>query len=209
MADRGGGDWVRTIGTLLVGAGVSLWIIYAIGRYFLGWDVTDRDFLPYHLATILPGMVLRYHRFFFEDLPKRFFRESIAAPGVTGLDRITEDRHVFVAAAVIVNNFLHDLFTALWASSILVIYLLSTKSRSTGWGPASSALYDIMKTFFWIGIFSITVILATGGFRLGYYRARDIGGDREIKRNLLIVKHVFFTFVFIGGTYFAYLRTFK
>lgn len=43
--------------------GVGVWSIYAVGRYWLGWDVTDRDFLPYHFAGVIPGLILWQHRF--------------------------------------------------------------------------------------------------------------------------------------------------
>lgn len=57
-------DSIRTLGTVLVVAGVAVWVVYAIVRYLLGWDVTGRQFLPYHLVGVVPGAVLRRHRFF-------------------------------------------------------------------------------------------------------------------------------------------------
>ncbi len=255
MTDRKGKDWVQTFGTVLIGVGVSMWIIYAVGRYFLGWNITDREFLPYHLATILPGMILRYHRFFFEYLPQRFSRGKFTkvtiskspspspspargegytvSPPLRGgdkgegdlcvftkdrvsrpqarddRDQVTENRSAFLKALVVVNNFVHDLSTGLWVSSIVVIYLLDMKTRTPEGLLVSPALHDVMRTFFWLGIASIAVILATGSARLLYYRTESAGDDREIKKNLLIVKHVLFTFVFIGGTYIAYIYAFS
>jgi len=55
-------DWWVVIGNVLIIVGVGMWGVYAVGRYLLGWDITDREFLPYHLATIMPGMLLRYYR---------------------------------------------------------------------------------------------------------------------------------------------------
>lgn len=57
-------DPIRTLGTVLVVAGVAVWVVYAVVRYLLGWQVTGRQFLPYHLAGVVPGAVLRRHRFF-------------------------------------------------------------------------------------------------------------------------------------------------
>ena len=57
-------DSIKTLGTVLVVAGVAVWVVYAVVRYLLGWDVTGRQFLPYHLAGVVPGAVLRRHRFF-------------------------------------------------------------------------------------------------------------------------------------------------
>ncbi len=55
-------DFIRGVGNVLIIVGVGMWGVYAIGRYLFGWDITDREFLPYHLATIMPGMLFRYHR---------------------------------------------------------------------------------------------------------------------------------------------------
>ena len=57
-------DPLRTVGTILLYAGVAVWIVYAVVRYVLGWDVTGRQFLPYHLAGVVPGAILRRHQFF-------------------------------------------------------------------------------------------------------------------------------------------------
>ena len=57
-------DWIRTIGTLLVIMGVAVWGVYAIERYFLKIDVHSMQFLAYHLAGVIPGSLLRHHRFF-------------------------------------------------------------------------------------------------------------------------------------------------
>jgi hypothetical protein len=51
-------------GTVLVVLGVAVWGVYAVGRWGLGWDVTGRQFLPYHLAGVIPGMILRRRKFF-------------------------------------------------------------------------------------------------------------------------------------------------
>lgn len=56
-------DPIRTAGTLLIAAGVAVWVVYAVVHFVLGWDVAGRSFLPYHLAGVVPGAVLRRHRF--------------------------------------------------------------------------------------------------------------------------------------------------
>lgn len=61
---RKGRDWVRAIGTVLVIMGVSVWGIYVITRYVLNLDVQLLQFLAYHLAGVIPGTLLRHHRFF-------------------------------------------------------------------------------------------------------------------------------------------------
>ncbi len=199
---------MRTTGTVLVCLGVGIWAVYAVGRYLLGWDITDRQFLPYHLATILPGMVLRYHRFFFQEVPSRFARPG-KRTGDQSFARVKNDSGSFLKIAIVLNNFIHDLSTGLWASSLIVIYFLDRKTRSLQELTVITALQEVMRTLFWLGACSIAVILVTGGFRLLYYKNENTGEDGETKKNLLIVKHVLFTFVFLGGTYFAYLRGFQ
>jgi radical SAM superfamily enzyme YgiQ (UPF0313 family) len=208
LADHANRDRVRTTGTILVGLGVSMWIVYALGRYLLGWDVTDRQFLPYHLATILPGMVLRYHCFFFHDIPHWFSgaKEKTNSPG---RGRLRENQGVFLKALIVVNNFVHDLFTGLWTSSLVVIVLLDRRADSPEGVLVASSLHEVMRIFFWLGVASIAVILASGSLRMLYYGPGISAEEEKIKKELLIVKHVFFTFAFIGGTYLAYVYAFS
>jgi hypothetical protein len=57
-------DVLKILGTILLYAGVAVWGVYAVLRYGLDWDVTGRQALPYHLAGVVPGMILRRRRFF-------------------------------------------------------------------------------------------------------------------------------------------------
>ena len=63
MMDRGVGGLLKVVGTILLLIGVAVWAVYAVLRFGIGWDVTVRQFLPYHLAGVVPGMILRRHRF--------------------------------------------------------------------------------------------------------------------------------------------------
>lgn len=51
---------MKRLGTVLFYLGGVVWVVYTVARYVLGWDVTVRQFLPYHLAAIIPGVVLKY-----------------------------------------------------------------------------------------------------------------------------------------------------
>jgi hypothetical protein len=64
-------DLLKICGTILLAAGVGVWVVYAVVHWGLRWDVTGRQFLPYHLAGVVPGAILRRHRFFC-GLVKRF-----------------------------------------------------------------------------------------------------------------------------------------
>lgn len=50
---------VARVGSILFYLGGAVWGGYALARYALGWDVTMRQFLPYHLTAIIPGVLLR------------------------------------------------------------------------------------------------------------------------------------------------------
>ena len=63
---------LTTLGTVLVILGVAVWGVYAAVRWGLEWDVTGREFLPYHLAGVVPGMILRRRRFF-QAIIRRLF----------------------------------------------------------------------------------------------------------------------------------------
>jgi len=64
--------WMIRLGNILIFVGVSMWGVYAVGKYLLGWDITDRQLLPYHLMMIIPGMMLRHYSGIFGKL----FRHS-------------------------------------------------------------------------------------------------------------------------------------
>ena len=66
-------------------------------------------------------------------------------------------------AFLIINNFAHDLFTGMWTSSVLVIYLLREQAHAQT--QIAAELHDIVKLFFWIGIFSLAIVLGSGGIR--------------------------------------------
>lgn len=55
-----GVEQMKRFGTVLFYIGGCVWVVYAVAKYLLGWDVTLRQFLPYHLAAVIPGMALKY-----------------------------------------------------------------------------------------------------------------------------------------------------
>lgn len=50
---------IARTGTVLFYLGGSVWAVYALVKYLLGWEVSLRQFLPYHLAAIIPGIFLK------------------------------------------------------------------------------------------------------------------------------------------------------
>ena len=65
MDDRKRDLW-RVVGNILLVLGVAVWVLYAVLRFGAGWNVTAGQFLPFHLAGVVPGAILRRHRFFKE-----------------------------------------------------------------------------------------------------------------------------------------------
>lgn len=68
--DRPATDRWRNVGNLLIALGVAVWVVYAVARWGLGMEVTVSRFLPFHLAGVVPGALLR-HRHFFRRLKLR------------------------------------------------------------------------------------------------------------------------------------------
>lgn len=50
---------LNRLGDVLFYIGGAVWVLYAIVKYILEWDVNIRQFLPYHLVAIIPGVLLR------------------------------------------------------------------------------------------------------------------------------------------------------
>jgi len=112
------------------------------------------------------------------------------------------------AYLITINNFVHDLSTGLWISTILVIFLLE---RKTGLAQETlaEALKEIMRFFFWLGICSLVVTVVTGVLRFLYYKSVDGSGSGAPKKQLLISKHILLGSILLGGTYLAYRFAFR
>ena len=51
---------IARLGTVMFYVGGLVWIVFAVCKYGFGWDVSTRQFLPFHLAAIIPGVLLRH-----------------------------------------------------------------------------------------------------------------------------------------------------
>jgi hypothetical protein len=108
-------------------------------------------------------------------------------------------------AFLLINNFTHDLFTGLWTSSILVIYLLTKKASEQA--LLAAELHSVIQVLFWLVIGPLVMVMGTGLIRFIYYRpATD--GSAKITKSILIYKHILLGVVFVGGTFLAYWWTF-
>ncbi|OGW36362.1 MAG: hypothetical protein A2010_03090 [Nitrospirae bacterium GWD2_57_9] len=104
-------------------------------------------------------------------------------------------------AFLIINNFAHDLFTGMWTSMVLTIYLL--RRSADAHAHAAAEIQNIVGLFFWLCIVSLGIVLTSGLVRYIYYKPETDGSER-VKKGLLIFKHVLFTVIFAGGTFLAY-----
>ena len=50
---------IARLGNVLFYIGGFVWVVYAVLKYLLGWDVNLRQFLPYHLVAVIPGVLLK------------------------------------------------------------------------------------------------------------------------------------------------------
>lgn len=67
--------WMARSGGVLISLGVGVWGVYAVGKYLLGWDIFVRQVLPYHLAMIIPGMLLRHNCFILQKTRRFLSRQ--------------------------------------------------------------------------------------------------------------------------------------
>ncbi len=109
---------------------------------------------------------------------------------------------------IIINNFMHDLFTGLWISTILVIYLLKKKVTVVH-GIPTEALKEVMEVFFGLGIFSLLIIIITGIIRSINYKLINCKALGTVKNRILIIKHILLGLIFIVGTYLSYCYAFN
>ena len=59
------------LGNVLFYIGGAVWVVYAAVKYLLGWDVSVRQFLPYHLVAIIPGILLKRCSGYISDFFKK------------------------------------------------------------------------------------------------------------------------------------------
>jgi hypothetical protein len=99
----------------------------------------------------------------------------------------------------IVNDFMHDLGTGVWAACLLVAWVL--RGQMSGMpAEAAAAIQSTLWLLWWLAIGALVVIGGTGGARLRYWRRESDPADIEPKRRSLLVKHVVFLVVYGIGT---------
>lgn len=107
----------------------------------------------------------------------------------------------------LINNWLHDVGTGLWAACVLVIWVLQDQKDSIpeAGPPVYAALFQAQWMIFGLLIAALVVIAVTGAIRLLYWRRETLPEELSSKRPALIGKHVAFLVIYGGGTVWAYL----
>jgi hypothetical protein len=104
----------------------------------------------------------------------------------------------------LVNNWLHDVGTGLWAACLLVIWVIDSRMGTIAAEEALSALRDVEWLIFWLLVGALVDIAVTGAIRLFYWRAETPASEMGSKRPALIGKHVAFLVIYGGGTFLAW-----
>jgi hypothetical protein len=98
---------------------------------------------------------------------------------------------------LIINAFLHDLSTGIWAGILITILLIALKGKT---------IEESKGFLFYIGLGALFIVLLTGLVRFWGYRAH--GTKDSLKRRLLIAKHILLGVLFLAGTLWMYNLSF-
>ena len=103
----------------------------------------------------------------------------------------------------IVNNFLHDTCTGVWAACVIVIYTLAR--QVPGMPPDAASAIGLAQTrLWWLLVVALFGLAVTGGIRLFYWRSQASAEELVAKRAALVLKHVAFLVIYGIGSAWAY-----
>lgn len=109
---------------------------------------------------------------------------------------------------VLINDFAHDFFTALWLASLFVLFLVNQEMKSAAKVSFSeqSIIEVLQHNFFWLQTWSMALIIVTGIGRYLHVKGQNTKDSYDPQRKtLLIVKHVLLGVLFMGGTVLGFL----
>lgn len=113
-------------------------------------------------------------------------------------------------AFTIFIGFLHDFAAGCWGASVLAIYWLDR--LSTQHPELAAALNGLGRRFFWAGIASTAVVFIAGmgrTFTYAYIGAVYGAEAEQMRRKMLVIKHVFLLAVFGAGIWWQYSMVFR
>lgn len=113
-------------------------------------------------------------------------------------------------ALTIFIGFLHDFAAGCWAAAVLAVYWLD---RLAGQRPELKAALDSLeRQFFWAGVGCTAVVLLAGmGRTFTYAYIGSVYGEQseQLRRRMLIIKHIVLVSVFGLGTWWQYVMAFS
>lgn len=112
-------------------------------------------------------------------------------------------------AFTIFIGFLHDFAAGCWAASVMAVYWIH--SIALGRPEMKSVLTGLMKEFFHLGLVCVAVVLLAGiGRTFTYAYIGSVYGEEseQLRRRMLMVKHVVLLTVFGLGTWWQYMMAF-
>lgn len=95
---------------------------------------------------------------------------------------------------ILINDFLHDLFTGLWFGSFVTLLVLRNKVGDP------TLLGELNYLFTILCLSALIAIMLSGIFRFFYYRDWDSKEMAGIKKRLLKIKHALLGGSMLGGT---------
>jgi putative copper export protein len=109
-------------------------------------------------------------------------------------------------ALTIVVGFIHDFATGCWASTVLAIYWLSRQPTE---GGLNSVLFGLKRQLFYAGLACVVLVFVTGAGRTFTYIGDVYGKDAEqVRRKMLVIKHIILVIVFGLGVWWQYTMVF-
>ena len=109
-------------------------------------------------------------------------------------------------ALTIVIGFLHDFAAGCWGASVLAVYWVHRLESRQELG---ALFFGLKKQFFYLGLGCVAVVLVAGMGRTFTYVGDVYGKDAEqMRRKMLVVKHIFLLAVFGLGIWWQYTMVF-
>jgi hypothetical protein len=113
-------------------------------------------------------------------------------------------------AFTIFIGFLHDFAAGCWASSVLAVYWVD---RIASNHPELKAVLDgLEQWFFWTGVGCTAIVMIAGAGRtFTYAYIGSVYGEQseQLRRSMLIIKHIVLLTVFGLGTWWQYIMAFS
>lgn len=113
-------------------------------------------------------------------------------------------------AFTIFIGFFHDFAAGCWAATVLAVYWLEQAGRTSS--DLAGPLMVLQKEFFWLGVGCTAAVFIAGmGRTFTYAYIGSVYGEQseQLRRRMLVVKHVLLITIFGLGTWWQYALAFS